>query len=220
MHAIDLITITREFGAGGSELAAALGEQLGWRVLDQQIAELVAQRMGLGVDQVSARDEHAPGILERIGSVVLRTSPELMPAPEVLRLPSPDDIANAVRELFIEAARTPPLIIVGHGAQALFHSRPGALHVRLVAPVADRVRRICGRTGCGGADAVGLAHRMDAERVYYVRHYHARDWHDPLLYHLQVNTAALGIAAVARVVRGLVEGSRATANTPTEEARA
>ena len=217
MHgqAIDLITITREFGAGGSELAAALGGQLGWRVLDQDIARLVAERLGVAVEQVSARDEHAPGILERIGSVVLRTSPELMPAPEVLRMPAPDDIAGAVRALLTEAAATPPLIVVGHGAQALFHGRPRTLHVRLVAPLADRVRRICHRTGCTGGDAVGLAHRMDAERIFYVRHYHERDWHDPLLYHLQVNTAALDIDEATRAVLGVVEGRNGMVNEGT-----
>jgi cytidylate kinase len=205
---IDLITISRQFGAGGGELAATLGARLGWRVLDQDLPERVARRLDVDVGDVAARDEHAPRILERIGSVVLRTSPDFAPTVVVPRVPGPDEIAEATRAVLREAAASPPLIVVGHGAQALFHDRPGTLHVRLVAPLAQRVRRICARAGCTGEDAAALARRMDDERVFYVRHYYHRDWHDPLLYHLQLNTGALSLAEASRLVLGLVERRR------------
>lgn len=205
MQPVDLITISREFGAGGGELATALGARLGWRVLDRDIPALVARRLDADVEEIAARDEHAPRILERIGTAVLRTSPEFAPATELLILPEPDDIARATREVMSEAAATPPLIVVGHGAQALFHDRPGALHLRLVAPVDARVRRVCARAGCTGEDAIALVRRMDDERMFYVRRYYQRDWHDPLLYHLQLNTGALSVAEASRLVLALVE---------------
>src|SRR5919199_4694207 len=127
MQPIDMITISREFGAGGGLLASVLGERLGWRVLDRDLARAVAARLGVPVDAVEARDEQAPGLLERIGTSLLRTSPELIAAPEAVRLPDPEAIAAAVRGVLLDAASATPLIIVGHGTQALFHGRPGAL---------------------------------------------------------------------------------------------
>ena len=46
MERIDLITLSREYGAGASALAARLGALLGWRVLDEDIPHLVADRIG------------------------------------------------------------------------------------------------------------------------------------------------------------------------------
>jgi cytidylate kinase len=212
MQPVTLLTITREFGAGGSELAAELGRRLGWRVLDREIVSLVARRLGVARTDVEARDEHAPGLLERIGTSLLRTSPDFVAAPETVRLPDPAEIAAASREVLLEAAASPPLVVVGHGGQSLFHGRPDALHVRLVAPLESRVRRICGRSPSGEREAAALAQRMDAERVAYVRRYFGRDWHDPLLYDLQVNTRAIGIAEAAAMVLQLVDGRR----SPTE----
>ena len=208
MQPVDLITISREFGAGGSQLAASLGERLGWRVLDHDIAALVAARLRVPVEDIEAQDEHAPGLLERLGSVALRSNPVFAPSLEHDGGPEPDDIAEATRQVLIDAARA-PVVIVGHGGQSLFHDRASALHVRLVAPLAQRVRRICTRTSCGDADAVGLARRMDADRIAYIRRYYHRDWHDPLLYHLQINTGAVPLSQAAELVLALVESRRA-----------
>jgi cytidylate kinase len=214
MSPVDLITISREFGAGGSELAADLGERLGWRVLDRDIAALVAARLRVDVGDVEDQDEHAPGILERLGSVALHSNPEFAPSLGRDDRPGADEIAQATRAVLLDAARE-PAIIVGHGGQALFHGRTDALHVRLVAPLGQRVRRICTRTSCGDADAVGLARRMDADRMGYVRRYYHRDWHDPLLYHLQINTGAIALPEAASLVLALVEARGAGAGSTT-----
>ena len=209
MHAIDVITISREFGAGGGLLASVLGERLGWRVVDRDLARAVAARLGVPMEAVEARDEHAPGLLERIGTSVLRTSPELVPAPEAVRLPDPAAVAAAVRGVLLDAAKSPPLVIVGHGSQSLFHGRPGTLHVRLIAPLDARVRRICARSGCTEKVAAALAQRMDADRASYVRRYFGRDWRDPLLYDVQLNTGSLGLEESAQLILAIVAGRRA-----------
>jgi cytidylate kinase len=213
VHPVDLITISREFGAGGGELAAALGAALGWRVIDEELVDLVARRLGVAPADVVARDEHAPRLLERIGGAFLRTSPDMAVAPEVLQVPTPGDISAATRAGFVEAASTPPVIMVGHGTQALFQARSGALHLRLVAPLQDRLRRIRVRTGCTEGEAMTLARRMDEERDFYVRHYYQRDWRDPLLYHLQINTGGLSVTETVRIVREVIV-SRAVRGIP------
>ncbi|HKG90346.1 MAG TPA: cytidylate kinase-like family protein [Gemmatimonadaceae bacterium] len=207
MHSIDLITLSREFGAGASELAAALGARLGWPVLDREIAPMVARRLGLPPEVVEDRDERAPGFLQSIGDALIFASPDLFVGPDTVGAPSPADIAAATRQILLQAAaERRPLITVGHGGQALFHGRPGALHVRLVAPLESRLRRICGRRDCAEREAAGLAKRIDAGRVQFVRDYFGRDVRDPLLYHLVLNTGMLGMDECLTMVEALVRG--------------
>ena len=207
-HPIDLITVSREFGSGGSEFAAALGARLGWPVLDRAIVYRVAEQLELDAAVVERLDEHPPTRLSRIAAAMLVLPPEL---PSAYVAPheqiGPDEIAGAVRQVIADAARTPPLVLVGHGAQCLFHGRPGSLHVRLVAPLALRVERLTRRLGCHAAGAAAQARRMDDERGRYVQRHHRRDWNDPLLYDVQLNTGRVAVDAAVELVAGLVRGA-------------
>lgn len=204
---IDLVTVSREFGSGGSEFAHALGTHLGWPVLDRTLVYQVAERLELDAAVVERLDEHPPTRLSRLAAALFVLPPELPStyvAPrEQLR---PDDVATAVQQVIADAVRTPPLVVVGHGAQCAFHRRPGTLHVRLVAPVDDRVRRLAPRLGCDPARAAAAAQRMDDERGRYVQRYHRRDWRDPLLYDLEFNTGRVSVEEAAELVAAVVRG--------------
>ena len=66
---VRLITLSREYGAGGSELGMLLGSELGWPVLDRDLAHRIAERLRCKHTDVEALDEHAPTWLERIAAV-------------------------------------------------------------------------------------------------------------------------------------------------------
>src|SRR4051794_7978575 len=143
---IRLITISREYGAGGSELGVLLGSSLGWPVLDHELVRQLAARLSCEEGEVMAMDEHAPSFLERLASVATVTAPES----RVHSRPwstDPDCVAAAAREVLLEAAQNPPLIVVGHGGNCLFRSRPDVLRVRVTAPQDVRIRRGGPRAG-------------------------------------------------------------------------
>jgi len=217
--AVDLITISREYGAGGSELAALLGERLGWAVLDHALVERVADRLRLDARTVRTLDEHPPSLFARIASALLMSRTDVPLAVDTDEYLSPDAVAEASRAAIVEAASTPPLIIVGHGGQSIFQDRPGTLHLRLGAPLQPRVERICRRQPCNPEKATAEVHRMDADRAAYVRRYHQRDWRDPLLYDLEINTGRVTIEEAAEIVVGLI-ASRAAANAAPTSAQA
>lgn len=212
---IDLITVSREFGSGGSEFAAALGAQLGWPVLDRTLVYEVAERLELDAAVVERLDEHPPTRLSRLAAALFVLPPELpstyVPPREHLR---PDDVATVVQNVIEDAARTPPIIIVGHGAQCMFRGRPGAFHVRLVAPLEDRARRLAGRLGCDTARATTDARHMDVQRARYIERYHKLDWRDPLLYDVQLNTGRVSIEAAADFVAALIRAETAAEDSP------
>jgi cytidylate kinase len=202
---IDVITIAREFGAGGSELATALGERLGWPVLDHDLPARVAARLQLDPNAVERMDEHAPTLLARVASAMLVCPPEAPMFVDTADVLSPDSVAEAASAEIREAVRTPPLVIVGHGAQCLLRGRPGTLHLRLVAPIEDRIARVCGRLGCEPRTAASRVRQVDDERHAYIRRYHDAEWRDPLLYDLQINTGRVPIPAAAELVAHVVE---------------
>ena len=201
----DVITLSREYGAGAGQLARRLGAELGWPVFDEEIPRAAAQRLGIPDDSLDEWDEHAPRFLESIGHALLLGSPEVMVDPAYARRPAARDVADATREVLLERAARPPVIVVGHGAQVLLQDRPRTLHLRLVAPIEDRVRRVVERRACVADEAVEICHAVDRDRVHYVQQFLHRDVRDPQLYALQINTGVVTMDDAVRLVRSLVE---------------
>lgn len=208
MMSIDLITISREYGAGGSVLAEALGKRLGWRVLDQGIPAAIARRLGLPGDALMESDEHAATLLERVGQALIMGSPDMLVNTEVAHQPDPADVVRATRELLLDNANMPPLIIVGHGGQVLFRNRPGTLRLRLVAPLDHRIRAVCARKKCTEAAGKRLTRRMDEDRARYLSEYFDADVRDALNYHLVINTAVVELEEQLDLIGRFLEGRR------------
>ena len=201
---IDLITVSREFGAGGSELAAELGKRLGWQVLDQDLIRRIADRLHLEVTAVHRLDEHPPSWLARVSSALLIAPPEMRVGVDPTQLLHMHAVARGGQSVIVEAAEPPPLIVVGHSGQNIFATRPGSLHVRLVAPIESRVKRLAERYGWDQHTATERAHHIDADRNAYAQRYYHREWRDALLYDVVLNTGRITIAEATTLVEAMV----------------
>lgn len=215
---IDLITISREFGAGGSDVARELGARLQWPVLDRELVREVASRLRLDPRHVEPVDECTCSWLARlVASALLMSPPEQHVDVDSHAVVHADAVAEAARAAILARAQRPPLIVVGHGAQCLFKGRPGTLHVRLVAPMEQRVDRICRRDTCDRVAAAQVARRMDdVRRAYVRRHYHA-DVRDPLLYDVELNTGTIALETCVELLATIVAGEDARALTRPRE---
>jgi hypothetical protein len=200
---VQLVTISREYGAGGSELGVLLGKELGWRVLDHELVQQLAARLRCEEGEVKAMDEHAPSFFERLAAAAIVTAPESR-AHSSPWTTDPDCIAAAAREVLLEAARTLPLIVVGHGGNCLFRGRRDVLRVRVTAPFDVRVGRVAHRTGVPLAKAAADVRRKDADRQHYLQRYYHSNLNDPCEYDLQINTGAVPLDAAARLVLALL----------------
>src|SRR4051812_49865671 len=203
---IRLITISREYGAGGRELGGLLGSSLGWPVLDHELVRQLAARLSCEEGEVVAMDEHAPSFFERLASVATVTAPESRAHSRPWST-DPDCVAAAAREVLLEAAQHPPVIIVGHGGNCLFRGRPDVLRVRVVAPFDLRVQRVARRTGAPPQRAAAEVRRRDADRQQYLQRYYKSDMNDPCGYDLQINTGTVSIEAAAGWVMNLIQSA-------------
>ena len=202
MAKIDLVTIARQFGAGGSDLAQALSKSLGWPVLDREIIHEAAQQLHADETRAESVDEYVTSALQKLAKGFALGVPEyaIEPAYEV----DPEELARATHQVILAGARSAPLIVVGHGVQCLLASRPSTLHVRVVAPVAKRATCIAERMKLElGAATVEVQHR-DTQRARYLRHHFGCDNNDPMLYDVQFNTAQLSVGEVAGAITHIV----------------
>lgn len=202
---IDIVTVSREFGAGGSDFASTLGKQLGWPVLDQDIIRGIADQLHLAVAAAGRLDEHPPNWLARVTSALLIAPPEAPIGIDAGSMLQMDAVAEAAERVIREAAEHPPLIVVGHSGQNIFAARPGTLHVRLIAPIESRVKRLTERFGWDAATATANARRIDKDRHAYAQRYYHREWRDLLIYDVIINTDRISIDEAATLVEQMVK---------------
>ena len=195
-----VITISRQFGAGGSEVAARVATALQWRLVDNELVEHVARRAGLSVEAVAELEERAPSFIERLARNLVVATPELFPAGGAVPDIPEADLARITEAVVAEIALEGNVVFVGRATPAVLATERDALHVRIVAPRDYRLRAVVNRLGLTDAEAGEAIDETDATRARYHRQYYARDWADPANYHLVLNTAALGIDGAADLI--------------------
>ena len=196
-----LITISREYGAGGSEVARRVADALGWSVVDNEMVERVALRAGRSTEEVARRDERAPGFVERLARALATSTPELFspPAPEVEELEE-SRLVKITESVVAEVAAQGRVVLVGRAAPAVLGRYRDALHVRVVAPKEYRLTIAAERLGGDARLAEKTLEEMDRNRARYHRDYYQRDWSDPVHFHMVLNTALLGMEGASAVI--------------------
>src|SRR5260370_18215098 len=86
-----VITITRQYASGGSEIARLVAAALGWEVIDNEFVDEVARRPGLPAAEAAQREERAPGLLERLARTLSVASPELFMTATPVPPPAQDE---------------------------------------------------------------------------------------------------------------------------------
>lgn len=197
-----VITVTRQYASGGSDVARLVAAQLAWEVIDNEFVDAVARRAGLPPDEVAQREERAPGLLERLARTLAAASPDLFVASSDVPRVEQDEatIVQVTERVIAEAAAHGRIVLVGRGAQAVLAQRPDALHVYVVAPKSWRMRLAVERLRVSEADVDRVVDETDRQRDQYVKTYYGRQRQDLTNYDLIVNTARIGIDGAAALV--------------------
>lgn len=197
-----VITITRQYASGGSDVARLVAAQLEWDVIDNEFVDQVARRAGVPPAEIAQRDERAPGLLERLARTLAAASPEISVASAALPRVEQDEaaIVELTERVIAEAAAHGRIVLVGRGAQAVLAQRNDALHVYVVASKPWRARLAVERLGVNPAEADRVVEETDRQRDQYVKTYYARHRQDFSNYDMVVNTERLGIDGAARLI--------------------
>lgn len=211
-----VITISREYGSGGDEVAAQVRKMLGYRYFDKWLMARIATEMGLTHTEVidfSEENYKVQGFLDRLLAwrgprVVAEVGTWTADVAgtrtrEVQQLDEMESIA-LVRGTIESAYKQGNVIIVGRAGQAILKDKPDVLRVRLEAPLDLRSRRIQEQEQIGPAEAQERVFQHDRAAADYMRRFYDMDWADPHLYDLIINTGKLGLEGAAHLIVGAV----------------
>jgi cytidylate kinase len=174
-----VLTLSRQLGAGETTFAPALAARLGLRVFDRELLEQEAVRLGATEADLERVDEQPASLFQRFRPGGLHQR-----------------YFEALGQLMAELADQGDVILVGRGGSRFLRDRRGVFHVRLVAPLETRVRRVMEHRWLREAQARQKIAESDAQRRRFYEDYFGADWCSPLEYHVTANSGRLGPAAV------------------------
>jgi cytidylate kinase len=204
---IKIITIEREYGSGGGEIAQLVANRLAWRLWDQRLTEEIARLANCPKAVVEAREERNDPLYYRLFKSFLRGSYEGSINAPKLNLVDSETIARITRRVVEHAAERGNCVIVGRGSQQFLKNRPDTLRVFFYAPREDKIRRLLSR-GKSEKEAEDLVDTVDRERADFIQKYFQVEWPDRAVYHAMINTG-LGDEAVAQMVLSFMEAYEA-----------
>ncbi len=176
-----VITISRQMGSLGRQVADEIARCLNYRVYWREVINEAAIRAGVPEVALATIDE-----LDLLG---LRPSKAAVEAYHTA-------VENFVKELAAEGQA----VIVGRAGQVILHGMEGVLHVRIYAPFDLRVERIAERHKVSLETARGQVETSDQSRTRYLKRYYQARWDDPNLYDVMINTANLNVITAAQLV--------------------
>jgi cytidylate kinase len=200
-----MLTISHQYGSGGSQIARNLGGRLHWAVWDKEIVRKIAREYQLEETDVEAKDERVSSFIERLVDLLglggFTTAYSILP-PRGL-----DDtkLLHMTRAIVEDIAQEGRAIIVNRGANHILAKRPRTLHVFIFSPVEARVQRVIQMEKLTRVEAERRVAGMDRLRTDYVRMFYHADLRDPTHYHLTVDSAVWGERGTVDLILSALE---------------
>ena len=200
---IKIVTVEREYGSGGGEIAQLLSERLGWKLWDQLLTEEIARLAECPKAVVEVREERTDPLYYRLFKSFLRGSYEGSINAHKLKVVDSESILRITERVVMKVAGTGNCVIVGRGSQHFLANRPDTLRVFLYAPREDKLRRLIAR-GKSEKEANELVDTIDRDRVDFIQKYFNVEWPSRAVYHIMLNTS-LGDRRVVDAILDLMK---------------
>jgi cytidylate kinase len=211
-----VLTIAREYGAGGSAVAQMVADRLGWRLLDRALLGAVGATAQVDTETAARYDEHVDSWwrrFHRAGLWALAVSGGFPPADA--QFFDAATIADSARQVIARAAVSGNCVIVGRGAQCILRGHADVFHVFIYGPWRERVSRV--RSRLKSARKLGeLIRWTDHERASYIRTYYGCDWKDPHLYQMMISSQIGTENAASIIVEAVLQGGTRLFRPPAE----
>ena len=198
---IKIVTVEREYGCGGGQIAQKIADRLGWKLWDQLLTSEIARLSNCDECEVETREERVDPLYYRLFKSILRGSFEGSLNVHRLKLLDADTILHRTQRVVEEAASTGNCVIVGRGSQHFLRHRDDTLRVFLYAPREEKIRRLIG-DGISKKEAEEQVDIVDEERAAFIQKYFQVEWPDRSVYHAMLNTR-VGDESVIRMILSL-----------------
>ncbi|MDE3168985.1 MAG: cytidylate kinase-like family protein, partial [Acidobacteriota bacterium] len=163
---IRVITIEREYGSGGREIAHKVADRLGWKLWDQLLTSEIARQLECDCKVVEEREEKRDPLYYRLLKAFMRGSHEgSLNAPR-LKLADTDCIREVAEKVVKSAAQTGDCVIVGRGSAYYLQPRIDTFHIFIYASIGEKIRRLRAE-GQSESEAAQLAETVDRDRAAF-----------------------------------------------------
>lgn len=188
-----LINVGRQFGAGGKGVAAVLGERLGIPVYDNELLQKAAEESGFSPALFKKSDEKRR--LWRFGGLfgLNRASsyaPSAIDGTELFKFQS-----QAIRDI----AEKGSAIFLGRASDYVLRDMD-CLDVFICAPLEDRVKRVCERTGMTAEEAEKYILKKEKTRSDYYNFFTFGNWGVASNYDLCLDSSLVGVEGAADII--------------------
>jgi cytidylate kinase len=176
-----VVTVSRQMGSLGTEIAQILAERLQYEYVDKDKIGKVLAGYGLPVLDLEKFDEKKPPFWDSW---------------QIQR----KKFLHFLGVVIYEFARKGNVVIVGRGGQVLLKDLPGVLHLRVIAPLALRVQRSLAENLGDEKQVARLLRRNDRDSEGFIRSFLDVNWDDSNLYDLAINTQKISAPAAVEMI--------------------
>jgi cytidylate kinase len=202
---IQAITIEREFGCGGSEIASLLAQRLGWKLWDHELTQEIARLTNSAPQAVEKREWKDDPAVYRVFKSFLRGAFEgALPPTDRLEFLDARRIAIVSEQAVKHALSGGPCVIVARGSQYFLRNRKDVFRTFLYASRDYKVHRLV-RGGTLERDAIEQVDTTDRDHATFVKKYLKLDWPERHLYNAMFNTE-MGESYVAEILALVLKG--------------
>ena len=201
-----VITISRQFGAGGITLGKMVSEKFGYTFADTEIIKMVAEMANVSTHFVETIEKEAGGKISKVISRLISKSL----IDKVLK----DERGYIDEEIYLDylvliiskMADEGEIVILGRGSQYILNDHPDAYHILLIDEYENRVKFMQAHYDLSKSRAEQVVRREDKRRLNLYRKLHKTDYDSPGLYHLVLNMSKVSLDKALELTCRLVEG--------------
>lgn len=200
-----VITLARGFGSGGKQIALALSAELGIPCYESQILSMASDQSGISKKNFAMVDEKLRGssLLKRLKSA---TNHDHILAPTEKKFVSDNNLYNIQVNIIKELAAAESCIIIGKCANYILRDLDNVVSVYVEAPRAACLKSIVEKLDVTEDEAHSLISKTDKYRADYFKHYTGgRNWTDPVLYDMTLNSDRIGRDKCATVIKSYLK---------------
>lgn len=194
--AVNIITVTGQYGSNSDKLATYISTRLRWRLMGDNLTRLVAAQLRLPEEELAVHDQHIYSLTDRfLFHMAAASTLDFYPDLETIsRSTKFEPLYHKVQRRIIEEfALVGNVVFVGRGSQILLAHLPQVLHIRVTAPLHQRVQYLMQREHISSERAHNLLKRKERSLSYYHTTLYKSDVNDPRLYDLVLNSGAFSL---------------------------
>ena len=205
MGAPTVITISRQVGSWGKEVALKVSEILSYAFFDKSLMVSEAKSLGISEEDIADFSEDTYKVKSLVDRILLRKKPVatslgLKDNALIRKTLNEEECLSVIQTVISSLASRGKTVIVGRGGQAILKNKIGVFHVRIVAPLEVRVERIMKSGGLSRDDALRFIEDNDKAMAEYLQRFYNLDWEDPANYDMVLNTGKMDLGIAARII--------------------